>query len=605
MPSRIPKKIAEYWDKWLPPILKKLRLEEHRLFLGLTIVIGLLAGLMAVLFRLAIDEVNALFFGGLEAPSLLRLIMIPTVVSIFTGFMLWKYFPEARGSGVPQTKTAYLLRDGYIQTRTPIGKFLMGALTIGAGHSMGREGPSAQIGAGLASILGRWFKLSPQSIKNLVPVGGAAAIGAAFNTPIAAVLFALEEIVGNLGGALLGSTVLASVAATVLARSLLGDEAMFDVPGYSMSHWTELLAFAALGVIGGFISVAFTKLLLRIRKLMFTLPDWSEPLRPAIGGLAIGLLAAFMAWQGLGSVMGVGHDSVDDALNGKLALTVLLVLGVAKFFATIFSYATGNAGGIFFPSLFIGAMLGGAMGTILQNSGVFESAVPGAYALVGMGTLFAGIIRAPMTSVFMIFELTQDYKIVLPLMIANMIAYTISRRFQRIPLYHALLVQDRIHIPMPGKTAVVGRWSVKDVMTHEPKTLSVTTTIAEALEQMKEWPGICFPVMREEKLTGVITRTALEKIAAAKDLPETTGADGEEGDGAAEKFDPATTPIEPLVMQEGWLHTHPDHPLETALERLRESPGILPVVSRSNTHELLGVISLENVMKTFTYKKSL
>jgi CIC family chloride channel protein len=554
LPRRIPKKIAEVWDTWLPRVLKFLRLEEHRVFIGLTIVIGLVAGLAAVLFHLAIEYAQQLFFGGLEDPSLLRLIMVPTLVSIVTGWLLYKYFPDARGSGVPQTKTAYLLHDGVINARTPFAKFLLGALTIGAGHSMGREGPSLQIGAGLASVLGRWFKLSKEHVKNLVPVGGAAAIGAAFNTPIAAVLFALEEIVGDLSGALLGSTVLASVSATVLARSILGNEPLFTVPSYQLAHPAELLAYAGLGVVGGFVSVAFSRGLLRVRKWFFTLPEWSVPWQPAMGGLAIGLLAALMTWQ--------------------------------------------DAGGIFAPSLFIGAMVGGALGTVLQSGGLpFPTASPGAYALVGMGTLFAGIVRAPMTSIFMIFELTQDYEIVLPVMIANMIAYSISRRYQKIPLYHALLVQDRIHLPQPKDRVAVGKWRVRDVMTHEPKTLSIDATVSEALEQMKDWPGICFPVMKEDKLTGVITRSALEKLAAAEHL-ETEGEGGE-------KFDPATVTLGPLVMREDWEHVHPDNALEVALERLRESPGLLPVVSRLNTHKLEGVITLENVMKTFTYKKSI
>lgn len=598
MPRRIPEKIAEVWDTWLPRTLKFLRLEEHRVFIGLTVVIGLVAGLAAVLFHLAIEYLTQLFFGAMEDPSLLRLILVPTLVSIVTGWLLYKYFPDARGSGVPQTKTAYLLHDGVISARTPFAKFLLGALTIGAGHSMGREGPSLQIGAGLASVLGRWFHLSKEHVKNLVPVGGAAAIGAAFNTPISAVLFALEEIVGDLSGALLGSTILASVSATVLARSILGNEPIFNVPAYELAHPAELLAYAGLGVIGGFVSVAFSRGLLRLRKWFFTLPEWSVPWQPAMGGLAIGLLAALMTWQGMERVMGVGYASVDKALNGETVLWLLLVLAAAKILATILSYASGNAGGIFAPSLFIGAMVGGALGMILQTGILpFPTATPGAYALVGMGTLFAGIVRAPMTSIFMIFELTQDYEIVLPVMIANMIAYSISRRFQRVPLYHALLAQDRIHLPQPKDRVAVGKWRVRDVMTHEPKTLSIDTTVSEALEQMKDWPGICFPVMQGDRLTGLITRSALEKLASAE--PRET-----EGEGG-EKFDPATMTLESLVLREGWTHVHPDHALEVALERLRESPGLLPVVSRSNSHALEGAITLENVMKTFTYKKSI
>ena len=581
---RVWRKVRRRWDFWLPRILKGLYLEESRLFLGLTLVVGLMAGLAAVLFHLAISAATITFFG--IDPPLWRLILVPTVFSLISGVLLWRFFPEARGSGVPQTKVSYLLHEGNIPLKVPLGKFLTGVLCIGAGHSMGREGPSLQIGAGLASWLGRVFKLKPENVKKLVPVGGAAAIGAAFNTPIAAVLFALEEIVGDLNAALLGSTILASVSATVLARSILGDEPLFSVPGYELTHWGELVGYAALGVIGGFVSLLFSRLLLNARKEFFRLPGWSVPLQPAIGGLIIGLLAAVMVWFGFDTVMGVGYASVDGALDGDLALKVLLVLGAAKIFATVISYASGAAGGIFAPSLFIGAMVGGAMGVSMQEWAPFATGEPGAYALVGMGTLFAGIVRAPMTSIFMMFELTQDYEIVMPLMIANMISYSISRHYQPIPLYNELLIQDRIHVPLPGRTAAVGRWSVKDVMTHEPKVLNLRISVNFALDTAREWPGVAFPVVDDKRLIGLISREVLEK---ARDS-------GEEG---------GTQPIEEFVVQRTWVHAHPDQPLEVALERLRESPGILPVVSRANTHELLGVISLENVMKTFTYKKSL
>lgn len=584
MASSLPQKIGEIWDAWFPRVLSRLRLKEHQIFLALTLIVGLVAGLAAVLFHLAIDEVRRLFFGGLEDPSLLRLILVPTLVSLVTGFLLHRYFRDSRGSGVPQTTTAYLLHEGVIPMRVPIGKFLTGVLTIGAGHSMGREGPSLQIGAGLASLLGRWFKLSAANVKNLVPVGGAAAIGAAFNTPIAAVLFALEEIVGDLNAAMLGSTVLASVAATVLARSILGNEPLFSVPGYELGHPLELVAYAALGVVGGAVSVLFSRWLLRARAQFRSLPEWTIPWQPAMGGLAIGLIAATMAWQEWPTVMGVGYESVDVALNGNMILTTLLLLGAAKVVATIISYASGNAGGIFAPSLFIGAMLGGAMGTLIQNVAPFPTGDPGAYALVGMGALFAGIIRAPMTSVFMIFELTQDYEIVLPLMIANMISYAISRHYQSTPVYHALLVQDGIHLPEPGERAKMGRWRVGDLMTREPHTLEPALSVSQALKQSRDWPEICFPVCEEDHFLGLVTRKRLEETVA--------------GDGGEK-------PLAEVLTKDGWAHVHTDQPLELALERFSQTPGLLPVISRSDAKRLEGVISLENVLRAFNYQQQI
>jgi CIC family chloride channel protein len=374
---------------------------------------------------------------------------VPTLVSVATGVLLAKVFPGVRGSGVPQTKAAYHLEGGHIPARVPVGKFITGVVCIGAGHSIGREGPSVQIGAGLASAIGRVVPLPPARIKDLVPVGAAGALAAAFNTPIAAVLFALEEIIGDMNASLLGSTVVASVASVVVERSILGNEPLFRVPSYHLVHPGELLAYALLGIVGGAISVAFSKGLLGLRSAFRRLPPATVILHPAIGGAIIGLILI-----GVPEVMGVGYEYVDQALQGGMLLQTMVLLCGMKIVATLVSYASGNAGGIFAPSLYIGAMAGGAVGSIVHRFAPFPTADAGAYALVGMGALFAGIVRAPMTSVFMIFEVTQDYQILVPLMLANLLSFTICRRYQPTPLYHALLEQDGVMLPpLHGRAA--------------------------------------------------------------------------------------------------------------------------------------------------------
>jgi chloride channel protein, CIC family len=315
-------------------------------------------------------------------------------------------------------------------------------LCIGSGHSMGREGPSVQIGAGIASAIGQWMHLSPERVRDLVPVGAAGALAAAFNTPVAAVLFALEEIIGDMNAALIGSTVVASVASVIVARSLLGNEPLFHVPTYHLAHPGELAAYAVLGIAGGLISVVFCRTLLAARARMLRLPAATRWIQPAIGGVILGALLLISP-----AIMGVGYEYVDQALNGGLLLRTMVLLGGLKIVATIVSYVSGNAGGIFAPSLYIGAMAGGAIGLAVQRFAPFPTAEPGAYALVGMGTLFAGVIRAPMTSVFMIFEITQDYQILVPLMVANLLSFVISRRYQPVPVYHALLQQDGVVMP--------------------------------------------------------------------------------------------------------------------------------------------------------------
>jgi CIC family chloride channel protein len=306
---------------------------------------------------------------------------------------------------------------------------------------MGREGPSVQIGGGIASVIGRWLRLSPERVRDLVPVGVAGALAAAFNTPVSAVIFTLEEIIGDMNAPLLGSAVIASVASVVVERAILGNEPLFRVPQYRLAHPAELVAYAGLGVAGGIVSLIFCRGLLGARALFKRLPRWTVPLQPMIGGIAIGVLLLTVP-----QAAGVGYGYVDQALNGGMVWKTMALLCAVKLAATIVSYSTGNAGGIFGPTLYIGAMAGGALGVLVHHAAPFPVAEPGAYALVGMGALFAGILRAPMTSVFMIFEITQDYQILVPLMVANLLAFTISRRLQPTPIYHALLAQDGIRL---------------------------------------------------------------------------------------------------------------------------------------------------------------
>jgi CIC family chloride channel protein len=549
-------------------IVERLRLRESQTFLALTIVIGVLAGLAAVLFTLAIEGTKHLLFG--LAPSPARLVLVPTIVSLLTGFLLAKYFPQVRGSGVPQTEAAFHVQQGVISARVPLGKFLTGVLCIGSGHSLGREGPSVQIGAGIASVLGRWLRLSPERVKNLVPVGAAAALSAAFNTPVAAVLFALEEIIGDMNAALIGSTVVASVSAVIVERSILGNETLFRVPAYHLVHPAELLAYVALGIVGGAVSLLFCKGLLRLRALFFRMPARSAVFQPAVGGLIIGVLLIFFP-----QVMGVGYEYVDQALNGGLLLKTMLALCFVKLLATVISYASGNAGGIFAPSLYLGAMAGGAVGVLVHRFAPFATGDPGAYALVGMGTLFAGIIRAPMTSVFMIFELTQDYQILVPLMIANMVAFAISRHYQPVPIYHALLHQEGVHLPVPPTRAAGATLQAGDVMTRDVTFIPQESSVGDCWKQVAENDAKAFLVGSADLLAGLVTRQSIEEAVRSGKSSE---------------------PVASLFVKD-WVHVHENHPLDLTLERFSQSPGLLPVLSRTKTRRVEGVITLETIMR--------
>ena len=549
------------------PRAQQLRLRENQVFLIVTIVIGVVAGLSAVLFTVAIEQTSHRLFG--LAPSKLRLFAIPPLMSIVTGILLAKVFPDVRGSGVPQTEAAYHLSGGVIPTRVPFGKFLTGVLCIGSGHSMGREGPSVQIGAGLASLIGRWLQLSPERVRDLVPVGAAGALSAAFNTPVAAVLFALEEIIGDMNAALLGSTVVASVAAVIVERSILGNEPLFHVPTYRLVHPAELLAYAALGIVGGIVSLIFCKALVAMRAVFLRLPASSKALQPAIGGLVIGAVLLYSP-----AIMGVGYEYVDQALNGGLLLKTMMILCFLKLGATIVSYASGNAGGIFAPSLYIGAMAGGAVGMLVHRIAPFPTGSPGAYALVGMGTLFAGIIRAPMTSVFMIFEITQDYQILVPLMLANMLSFMISKRYQSVPVYHALLHQDGVHLPSPATAGARSETAARHVMRSEATFIAPDLSVEEAWQWTASRDAPAYLVGTRERLLGSITRGQLEDL-------RTTGR--------------ASDPLH-AVVDDAFVHAHPDHPLDVVLERLAEGHGILPVVSRTEARRVEGVITGDSIL---------
>ncbi len=428
---------------WRTPLLQRverLRAREDQVFLVLALVIGAVTGLTVVAFILLTERLGMRLYPVGSAAW--RRVLFPIAGSLGIGYLLYRYFPNARGSGVPQTKAALFAREGFISLRTVLGKFFCTSATLASGIPLGREGPSVQVGGGIASVLGRFLGLSPEKVKALVPVGAAAAIAAAFNTPLAAVLFSLEEIMGDLHAPVLGSVVLASATSWVVLRLLLGNHPLFTVPKYELVHPVEFAVYAVLGVAGGVVSVAFTQLLLRMRKWFLRLPKSTIWFQPVAGGLLVGLLGWFVP-----QVLGVGYGYVGEALNGRMALNLMLLLVVLKLIAVTTSYSSGNAGGIFGPALFIGAMLGGSLGTVAHRLFPAYTASAGAYALVGMGAVFAGIVRAPMTSVVMIFEMTQDYAVIVPLMIANLVSLFLASRLQPEPIYEALAVQDGIHLP--------------------------------------------------------------------------------------------------------------------------------------------------------------
>ena len=559
---------------WRTPrlhLVAKLQQREDQVFLVLALVIGALTGLAVVAFILLTErEGMRLYPAGSDR---WRRVLFPVVGSLGIGYLLFRYFPYARGSGVPQTKAALFAREGRITLRTVLGKFFCTSATLASGIPLGREGPSVQVGAGIASVLGRFLGLRPEKVKALLPVGAAAAIAAAFNTPLAAVLFALEEIVGDLHAPMIGSVVLASATSWMVLRLLLGNNPLFKVPQYQLVHPLELAIYAVLGVAGGLVSVAFTKLLLGMRERFLRFPQKTVWFQPVAGGLLVGLMGWFVP-----QVLGVGYGYVGDVLNGRMALNLMVLLVVLKLLAVTTSYASGNAGGIFGPALFIGAMLGGALGTVAHHLLPAYTATPGAYALVGMGAVFAGIVRAPMTSVVMIFEMTQDYAVIVPLMIANLVSLFISSRLQRQPIYEALAVQDGIHLPAAETRQRHARRQITRIMHAATESLPSEITVEQALERVRSSEFRTWLVTDRRGVIGVINLPTLER---------------EQAEGAAKHLDE-------LVRGLVFPHVHPDQGLDLALERMGANQiEVLPVVSRADVHKLEGVVTLQDVLDSY------
>ncbi|MGA8042759.1 MAG: chloride channel protein, partial [Terracidiphilus sp.] len=437
---------------------------EERFFLVLSVFIGIFSGLAVVCFRFAIDWSRIFLLGTGAELSPWRLILVPALAGLAIAVLTIHVFPAARGSGVNQTKAALYIYNGYIPFRTAIGKFIASSVAIGAGHSLGPEDPSLQIGATLASAIGRRMKLSRDRMRLLAPVGAAAGLAAAFNAPISAVLFVIEEVIGRWTAGILGSVVLSAVSSVVVMRWFLGSESLFRIPPVELHRPSELIAYCVLGIVGGFASVAFSSGIGTLRPRCRNMPKWTLYLQPAVAGLLIGLIAVLGAPQ----VMGAGYEYMDEAMHGQFTWQFLAILAGLKIIATMLSFVSGTPGGMFAPTLFIGAMLGAAVGGAEHALLPHFQYTAGTYALVGMGVLFAGFLRAPMTSVFMVLEVSGNYTIIVPVIVANTFAYVISRTLQPTPIFDVLSRQDGLDLPSMEELREESILRVEDAMQPAP-----------------------------------------------------------------------------------------------------------------------------------------
>jgi len=547
---------------------------EERFFLILSVFIGVFSGLAVVCFRFAIDWCRIYFLGSGSALSPNRLVLAPTLAGLVIAVLVIHVFPLVRGSGVNQTKAALYIYNGYIPLRTAIGKFITAALAIGSGHSLGPEDPSLQIGASLASALGRRMRLSRDRMRLIAPVGAAAGLAAAFNAPISAVLFVIEEVIGRWTAGILGSVVLSAVSSVVIMRWFLGSESLFRIPAVHLERPSELIAYAVLGVVGGLASIAFSSGIATLRPRFKALPRWTQYFQPAGAGLLIGLIAVLGAPQ----VMGAGYEYIDEAMHGQFTWQMLAILAGLKIVATLLSFVSGTPGGMFAPTLFVGAMLGAAVGGAEHVFLPHLSGSPGTYALVGMGVLFAGFLRAPMTSVFMVLEVSGNYSIIVPVIVANTFAYVISRGLQPTAIFDVLTRQDGLDLPSMEEQREEGILRVEDAMRPmADPVLDAQETISSVLHESEKSSSDILLVRLSPAGWSSVTKQELRRMA---------------DEGKGEFTLSSLLPVGQIP------YLHPDHSLDTALRYVDRWP-LVPVVSRANFRKLEGVISQHDVLKRY------
>lgn len=498
----------------------------------LALLIGVGAGLGAVAFRWLIKVATSVLSGhadyaatpGAGHPWLPGwgswfLLLAPVVAGLVYGPLVYRFAREARGHGVPEVMYAVAERGGRIKPQVSLVKALASALCIGGGGSVGREGPIVQIGAALGSTLGRITRLPERRLRVLVACGAAGGIAATFNAPLAGPFFAMELILQSFTIESFGAVVLASVAASVVGRAIMGNEAFLSLPVFHVNNPVEFVLFAVLGLLVGACGVLFGKVLYRVEDLCDRLWRGPEWLRPAAGGLLLGGLLLVLP-----QLYGVGYPVLGNAIDGDYAIGFLLVLLVGKMLATSLTIGIGGSGGVFAPSLFIGAMGGTAFGLAVHALVPGLTASPGAYGLIGMGAAFAGAARAPITGVITLFEITDEYSIILPMMLAVVVATLVSRVLTRDTIYTAKLRRRGIDLDARHRRGKLPDRTVGSVMEELPESLPAATSLRDASEMLARSGHAVLPVVDAAgTYLGCVTARAVAEVLGDPDVAETVG----------------------------------------------------------------------------------
>lgn len=551
----------------------------------LGILVGLLGGFGAVAFRYLIGLFQGLIYsttGDLTTAARTlpwwRILLGPAIGGLVVGPLVYFFAREAKGHGVPEVMDAVATKGGRIRKRVAFVKILASAICIGSGGSVGREGPIVQIGSALGSSIGQVLRLTDNQVRVLVACGAAAGIAATFNAPIAGAIFALEIILGDFALPTFTPIILASVMATEVSRIMIGNYPAFQVPPYDLLFPQELILYCILGIIAGVVAVSFTVTLYKVEDIW---DAWKFPeyLKATVGGVIIGTIAL-----GFPQIMGVGYDSITKALLSEETWTILLLLVPLKILATSITIGSGGSGGIFAPSLFMGAMLGGAFGAGAHYLFPYHTAQPGAYAIVGMGALVAGTTQAPIQAFLILFELTQNYKIIAPIMICCVISTFVARSIKKESIYTLKLLRRGVDIRAGRDVNVLKSMHVDDFMTKRPETIREDTRLRELINVLQKSKHSTFPVTdNQNRLVGMLSLKDFREIVFEDSLFDIVIA-----------RDIATIPA---------ISVTPGDNLATSLQLINQN-GIehLPVIRGADGHEeVVGILSQSDIMSAYNH----
>jgi CIC family chloride channel protein len=555
---------------------------EHATMAILAAAVGIVAGFGAIGFRYLLEFIQAVAYGApgnmMEAvasnPWYIR-ILAPSIGGLIVGPLVYFFAREAKGHGVPEVMEAVALKLGVIRKRVVFIKSLVSAISISTGGSVGREGPIVQIGSAIGSAVGQLLKMSGDRVRTLVGCGAAAGIAATFNAPIAGSMFALEIILGDFGMATFSPIVISSVMATAVSRHFLGDIPAFDVHAYELVNFLELPFYVIMGFFCAFVAVTFTRTLYLFEDLYdkIKIPEY---LKAMTGGLLIG----FIGFQ-FPHILGVGYPAMDLALTQQLSIWTMLLLIFCKIFATSITIGSGGSGGIFAPSLFIGAMAGGFFGSIVHSLFPGITASPGAYSIVGMASVVSGTTHGPMSAMLILFEMTGDYKIILPLMITCIISTLASGRLLEESIYTLKLARRGVNIKAGKEVNVLKSIPVRNVMNKNIETISESMTLEEMTKRIFKSKNTSFPVVDSNgALTGILSYYDYQEAIFDEDLK-----------GLIVAKDLATSKIVTVAQ---------DDNLYDAFEKIsRKDYSTLPVVSHDDPAKLMGILSRRDILSAY------